>query len=102
MSAGSNMPNFQWLLTDPTDLAILPKKIAVMRTLGVPYPPMGDAMVLANARAQAAGIADDLTAAGATVAPDKQVIALIAYLQELGKYEPVQRRGPDQGSRLND
>jgi cytochrome c oxidase cbb3-type subunit I/II len=102
VSAGSNMPNFQWLLTDATDLAILPKKIAVMRTLGVPYPPMSDAMVLANARAQAAGIAEDLKAAGATVAPDKQVIALIAYLQGLGKFEPVQHKGPEQGSRLND
>ena len=102
VSAGSNMPNFQWLLTDPVDMAILPKKIAVMRTLGVPYPAMSDTMVLANARAQAAGIADDLKASGATVAPDKQVIALIAYLQGLGKYEPVQQRVPEKGSRLND
>ena len=31
--------------------------------------------------------ADDLRAAGAYVAPEKEIIALIAYLQHLGKYE---------------
>jgi len=102
ISAGSNMPNFQWLLTDPVDMAALPKKVAVMRMLGVPYPPMSDAAVMANARAQAASIAEDLRAAGATVAPDRQVIALIAYLQELGKFEPVAQKVPEKGSRLSD
>jgi cytochrome c oxidase cbb3-type subunit I/II len=96
------MPNFQWLLTDPVDMAALPKKVAVMRMLGVPYPPMSDAAVMANARAQAASIAEDLRAAGATVAPDRQVIALIAYLQELGKFEPVAQKVPEKGSRLSD
>jgi len=102
VSAGSNMPNFQWLLSDPTDLPSLPKRVAVMRSLGVPYPALSDAAVLANARAQAAGIAADLRAAGATVAPDRQVIALIAYLQELGRYEPVQQRPAERAPRLND
>jgi cytochrome c oxidase cbb3-type subunit I/II len=102
VSAGSNMPNFQWLLGDPADLTSLPKKVAVMRSLGVPYPALSDAAVLANARAQAAGIAADLRAAGATVAPDRQVIALIAYLQELGRYEPVQQRPAERAPRLND
>jgi cytochrome c oxidase cbb3-type subunit I/II len=102
ISAGSNMPNFQWLLADTLDLSTLPKKIAVQRVLGVPYPAMSDAAVIDAARAQAAGIADDLRSAGATVAPDKEVIALIAYLQELGKYEPVAQRVPERGSRLSD
>ncbi len=102
ISAGSNMPNFQWLLTDKLDLSVLPKKISVMRTLGVPYPQMSDSLVIANAKAQAAQISDDLLAAGANVAPDKEVIALIAYLQELGKFEPVKQKVPEQGSRLND
>jgi len=89
ISAGSNMPNFRWLLTDPVDLASLPRKISVQRSLGVPYPPMTDAEIIGQARVQAAAIAADLRAAGATVAPDREVIALIAYLQKLGKYEHV-------------
>jgi hypothetical protein len=35
------------------------------------------------------------------VAPDKQVIALIAYLQKLGKFETVPPV-PEKGSRLSD
>ncbi len=37
-----------------------------------------------------------------TVAPDKEVIALIAYLQKLGKFEPVKQAVPETGSRLSD
>ena len=102
ISAGSNMPNFQWLLADRLDLSVMPKRIAVQRMLGVPYPAMTDAEVIAGARAQAAQIADDLRAAGANVAPDREVIAMIAYLQKLGKYEPVNQKVAEHGSRLND
>ncbi|MBC7366300.1 MAG: cytochrome-c oxidase, cbb3-type subunit I [Undibacterium sp.] len=89
ISVGSNMPNYPWLLTTPTDVAALPVKISVQRTLGVPYPAWTDAQIAANVDTQAKGISDDLRAAGGYVARDKQVIALIAYLQKLGKYETV-------------
>jgi cytochrome c oxidase cbb3-type subunit I/II len=102
VSAGSNMPNFQWMLTDRLDLSVLPRRIAVQRMLGVPYPAMAADEVVANARAQAAQIADDLRVAGANVAPDKEVIAVIAYLQKLGKYEPVKQKQAEHGSRLAD
>jgi cytochrome c oxidase cbb3-type subunit I/II len=102
VSAGSNMPNFRWLLTDPLDLATLPRRIAVQRELGVPYPQRSDAAVVADARAQAALVADDLRAAGAPMAPDREVIALIAYLQKLGKFEPVRQPDGEKGSRLGD
>ena len=42
---------------------------------------------------QAKEIAQDLRAAGASVAPDREIVALIAYLQTLGHSEnlaPVQ------------
>ncbi|MFM6985233.1 MAG: cytochrome-c oxidase, cbb3-type subunit II, partial [Hydrogenophaga sp.] len=38
ISAGSNMPNYPWLFKAKTDVAALPSKLSVMRTLGVPYP----------------------------------------------------------------
>jgi len=102
VSAGSNMPSFRWLLSDSLDLASLPKKISVQRALGVPYPAMTDAEVVAAARAQAKAIADDMLASGASVAPDKEVVAMIANLEKLGKYEPVVQRVAEKGSRLSD
>jgi cytochrome c oxidase cbb3-type subunit I/II len=89
ISPGSNMPNYPWLLTTPTDVAALPRKLAVQRMLGVPYPVWTAAQITANVDSQAKSIADDLRAGGAYVAPDKEIIALIAYLQKLGKYETV-------------
>ena len=89
ISVGSNMPNYPWLLTNATDVAALPGKINVQRMLGVPYPAWSPAQVAAEVDAQAKAISDDLRAAGAFVAPDKQIVALIAYLQKLGKYETV-------------
>jgi len=89
ISAGSIMPNYPWLLTKATDIAALPGKISVQRVLGVPYPAWSPAEVFANVDAQAKAIADDLRAAGTSVAPDREIVALIAYLQKLGKFETV-------------
>ncbi|HEY0943648.1 MAG TPA: cytochrome-c oxidase, cbb3-type subunit I [Opitutaceae bacterium] len=89
VSAGSNMPNYPWLLANATDVAALPSKLSVQRTLGVPYPEWTEAEIDASVAAQAKTVADDLRASGAYVAPDKEIVALIAYLQKLGKYEAV-------------
>ena len=89
VSAGSTMPNYPWLLTKATDTAALPGKISVQRMLGVPYPAWSPAEVFASVDAQAKAIADDLRAAGTSAAPDREIIALIAYLQKLGKFEAV-------------
>jgi len=101
-SAGSNMPSFRWLLSKPADLDALPRKIAVQRSLGVPYPAMTDAQVIGAATAQAKAIVEDLRSAGASVEPDREVVAMIAYLQKLGKYEPVAQRAVAGGPRLGD
>ena len=89
ISVGSNMPNYPWLFTSPTDVAALPGKIAVQRQLGVPYPAWTDAQITADVNQQAKAIVEDLKTAGGVIAPDKQIVALIAYLQKLGKYETV-------------
>jgi cytochrome c oxidase cbb3-type subunit I/II len=102
VSAGSNMPSFHWMLEDRLNLDTLPTKIKVQRQLGVPYPPMDAAAVLAQAHAQAAAIADDLTKAGAPIAADREVIAMIAYLQKLGQFEKVNSASPAGSSRLSD
>jgi cytochrome c oxidase cbb3-type subunit I/II len=94
VSVGSNMPPYPWLLTNDTDVAALPAKLSVQRTLGVPYPNWTPEQIKARVDAQAKGIADELRKNGAYVAPEKEIVALIAYLQHLGKSEPVPGPAP--------
>jgi cytochrome c oxidase cbb3-type subunit I/II len=89
ISVGSNMPDYPWLLTKDLDTSTLPQKIAIQRTLGVPYPNWTPEQINTRVAEQAKGIAADLRAAGAYVAPEKEIVALIAYLQHLGKYDDL-------------
>jgi cytochrome c oxidase cbb3-type subunit I/II len=89
VSIGSNMPNYPWLLTKDTDVSALPEKIAVQRTLGIPYPNWTPEQIAKRVADQARDISENLREAGAYVAPEKEIIALIAYLQHLGKYEDL-------------
>jgi cytochrome c oxidase cbb3-type subunit I/II len=84
------MPNDPWLLEAKTDSAALPSKIRVQRILGVPYPEMSDEEIAAQFDAQAKKIAAELAAPGSDifVEPDREIVALIAYLQQLGKSQP--------------
>jgi cytochrome c oxidase cbb3-type subunit I/II len=50
----------------------------------VPYPPGFEREAVASLRAQSAHIATGLAAAGQEVAPNREIVALIAYLQRLG------------------
>jgi cytochrome c oxidase cbb3-type subunit 2 len=62
----SNMPSFPWLADNVLDGKLTPRKLEVMRTLGVPYE---DA---------------DITGATAAVEGKTELDALVAYLQNLG------------------
>jgi cytochrome c oxidase cbb3-type subunit I/II len=53
---------------------------------------MSPAEVQANVAAQAKAITDELKATQQLTAPDREIVALIAYLQQLGKYESVTPR----------
>ena len=85
ISPGSTMPPYEWLINDKAQWEVVPSRLAVQRRLGVPYPEQTEAAVIAEMQEEAQGIATDLTAAGAPVAPDRDIVALIAYLQRLGK-----------------
>ena len=87
-SIGSNMPAYPWLYTQRTDLAALPNKISVLRKMGVPFPPMTPDEIQAASIAQGQTIVDDLAQYDIRISPDKEIIALIAYMQQLGKYDP--------------
>ncbi|MEJ2494258.1 MAG: cytochrome-c oxidase, cbb3-type subunit I [Ignavibacteriaceae bacterium] len=84
MSPGSIMPRFPWLLTNDLDTSHTRKKISVMRTLGVPYPDGYENVANDDLTKQSENIALDLQKNGASAEPNKEIIALIAYLQRLG------------------
>ncbi len=85
LNAQSIMPAYSWLISDDLDLTTTAKKIRVMQFLGVPYPQGFDAIANDDLLNQARGIADDLKTQGIQVEPGKEIIAMIAYLQRLGK-----------------
>jgi cytochrome c oxidase cbb3-type subunit I/II len=84
MSPGSIMPSYPWLLDDAIDTAITPAKIRAMQTLGVPYPSGYDQIANKDLMQQAAKIANALQAEKIETDSDKEIIALIAYLQRVG------------------
>jgi cytochrome c oxidase cbb3-type subunit I/II len=93
-SPGSVMPSYAHLLEDTIDWDVVQKRVDVMAMLGVPY----DATALANAEAlahdQARALAAKLTAQGGPGGlEDKDVIALIAYMQRLGRDIALDRGG---------
>ncbi|PTQ98224.1 cytochrome c oxidase cbb3-type subunit I/II [Mucilaginibacter yixingensis] len=84
MSPGSIMPNYDWLITQKLDTSTTAIKIAAMRKLGVPYPKGYEKRANADLDKQATTIATDLGAQHIKVMSNKEIIAVIAYLQRLG------------------
>ena len=62
----SNMPAYAWLAREPVDARLTPRKLELMRGLGVPY------------------TQEDIDQSPAAVADKSEMDALIAYLQGLG------------------
>jgi cytochrome c oxidase cbb3-type subunit I/II len=82
----SIMPEYGFLLTQPIDFAGLQKKVDVMAMLGVPYGDAvseGAAQRLAREQAQKIG-REIIEQGGPKDLDDRQVVALIAYLQRIG------------------
>lgn len=82
----SLMPSYSWLERKQIDFLILRKKVSVLKNLGVPYDDkvVGDADKMAEE--QAAQIAAGLEKEGAPAGlKDKEIVAVIAYLQSLGQ-----------------
>ncbi|MDF7818790.1 cytochrome-c oxidase, cbb3-type subunit I [Runella sp. MFBS21] len=84
MSPGSIMPKYPFLLESTLDLSTTPAKISAMRTLGVPYGEGYEDKAIADAQTQADQIVASLKKDGIKTKADKEIIALIAYLQRLG------------------
>jgi cytochrome c oxidase cbb3-type subunit I/II len=85
MSPGSIMPAYGWLLDDKIDTASTPARIRAMQKLGVPYPAGYDQVANKELLTQANGIRISLKMDKIETPKDAEIVALIAYLQRLGK-----------------
>lgn len=63
---GSIMPSYPWLFDTPVNVEVLPKKLATLQKLGVPYTD------------------EDIATAGEGLEGATEADAMIAYLQQLG------------------
>ena len=97
LSPGSIMPAYTWMNEDDLNLDLTEKKINAMRTLGVPYPERYAAISVSDLKKQALLIATDIVSniPGQKLSEsqkqekinsivNKEIIAMIAYLQRLG------------------
>lgn len=86
-SPNSIMPPYDWLLRKRLDLSSISTRLSVLRTLGVPYTEDQIADAVSLAQAQARTIAADVAAQGGPDGlDDKEIIAMVAYLQTLGAH----------------
>lgn len=85
-SPGSVMPPYPWLFNRDIDTSSTPAKIRAMRKLGVPYPEGYDKIANADLMKQAESIKQELhkEKSEIDIPADKEIIAIIAYLQKLG------------------
>ena len=84
VSPNSLMPRFSWLLTQTLDVSTTPSKINALRKVGVPYDQGFENTANDDLMKQADLIGADLRKQGIDITNDKEIIALIAYIQRLG------------------
>lgn len=86
VSPGSVMPAYPWLYENEYDASQISSKIKAMKTLGVPYEDGYEMIAATDMQNQAKEIAEKLKAQDKNIKanPNKEIIALIAYLQRLG------------------
>jgi cytochrome c oxidase cbb3-type subunit I/II len=84
VSNGSVMPAYSWLFDQTIDMSTTAPKINALRKIGVPYAPGYEDTANIDLEKQATKIAETLKMEGYEVAPETEIVALIAYLQRLG------------------
>jgi cytochrome c oxidase cbb3-type subunit I/II len=78
------MPSYSFMLDHELDTSTTASKIKAMQTLGVPYEAGYAAKANADLMEQEKSIAENLKQDGIQTAPNKEIIALIAYMQRMG------------------
>jgi len=85
VSTGSIMPSYPWLFEQTINLGLTAGKINALRKIGVPYAEDYEATANEDLKKQAAEITSSLKADGIETPSDAEIVAVIAYLQRLGK-----------------
>jgi cytochrome c oxidase cbb3-type subunit I/II len=100
----SNMPSFAFLSDRELDTSLTSRKLSVLRRLGHPYTDAEVANAAADALRQAEAVAASLRGDGVELGAAQaksEALALIAYLQSLGRTQGQARlaeaRGPEGG-----
>ncbi|MCL2725245.1 MAG: cytochrome-c oxidase, cbb3-type subunit I [Polyangiaceae bacterium] len=89
----SIMPPYAHLESATVDLTRTPIKMNALKTIGVPYTQAEINAAAEDARAQGETIAQDLKTQGVNTAPNTELVAMIAYLQRLGKQPEATKPG---------
>jgi cytochrome c oxidase cbb3-type subunit I/II len=84
LSEGSVMPPYAFMIDKVLDTSATIAKIKAMQTLGVPYAKGYEYQANSDLKAQANSIRINLKIEGIQVPANREVIALIAYMQRLG------------------
>jgi cytochrome c oxidase cbb3-type subunit I/II len=84
MAPGSIMPSYPSLFDNALNIGTTNSKIHAMRKMGVPYPKGYEATANDDLKKQAEAIAANLKNDKIEIPADREIIALIAYLQRLG------------------
>jgi cytochrome c oxidase cbb3-type subunit I/II len=85
ISPGSRMPRYPWLFESELDISTTNSKIHAMRKMGVPYPNGYESIANDDLKKQAEEIKKNLRADKIDIPAEREIIALIAYMQRLGK-----------------
>jgi cytochrome c oxidase cbb3-type subunit I/II len=84
MSPGSIMPAYDWLYEQTLSTSQTQAKLNAMKKLGVPYTDAEITNAVADLNTQSKAIQARLAEEKIKVSADKEIIAMIAYLQRLG------------------
>ena len=82
------MPPYSHFVTGTVDFNKTADKMHAMKTVGVPYTDAEIAGSAKDALAQGTQMAADLASEGVHVAPNSDMVAIVAYVQSIGK-KPV-------------
>ena len=83
-SPGSIMPTYGWLYEQSYSVSDIQASLGALATVGVPYSDAEISGAETAIKTQADGIVQRLATAKIQAEPDKEIIALIAYLQRMG------------------
>ncbi len=84
VSPGSIMPPYPWLLKWTVDPADITASVRALSKVGTPYESTDQEWVAAQLQSQGQGIVTALSQTGIETTWDREIVALIAYLQRLG------------------